>query len=405
MAEDGMALCPRCHDVELDVGKGSVGEDVCGGCGGRFLAPEISERVVVVELGFERELLREIAALFSGLRIACPGCESMMSPMRLRGVTVDLCLGCGGLWLDAGELRRLTSERHEEIGAKPPAQTSTKTTKAAAPTLKNPTKESASPAYVRLGRGASVVLFESLEHPAEEALRQAFTHTDGLTNVDAQMLARYNTGVVVEGVSAEGAAGLAALLQKEHVGAAVVADAFLRLPLAVQSSAIDVDDVGIDVRFHTGPPLHVPWAEVVAVVGGVVQRERLELKRPPPTAGGLLRSVPRNALDVPDIGTHEMVSSEDFVVEILQLGEVARRLRLVPAPGREREWDPASGGLTLPAQSQALLRLCQIAPRHTAVGRGPGRPLQELPHYRRMRELERELAWVAWRAARWPLSA
>lgn len=40
----------------------------------------------------------------------CPKCGVEMSTTRLHGVEVELCPGCGGLYLDAGELDKLLDE-------------------------------------------------------------------------------------------------------------------------------------------------------------------------------------------------------------------------------------------------------------------------------------------------------
>lgn len=41
-------------------------------------------------------------------RRACPGCESAMQVFHARGVEIDRCFFCGGLWFDAGELERVS---------------------------------------------------------------------------------------------------------------------------------------------------------------------------------------------------------------------------------------------------------------------------------------------------------
>ena len=38
----------------------------------------------------------------------CPVCREPMVAFELEGVEIDRCLGCGGTWLDAGELEMLT---------------------------------------------------------------------------------------------------------------------------------------------------------------------------------------------------------------------------------------------------------------------------------------------------------
>ncbi|MBM4283299.1 MAG: hypothetical protein FJ137_21990, partial [Deltaproteobacteria bacterium] len=102
--------------MPLASGQGALGEDVCPRCRGRFLNGALTERVVIDELGVERGILRELAGFFSGARLPCAGCGAAMRPLGLRGVAVDLCLGCGGLWLDAGELSRLSGGRYGEFG-------------------------------------------------------------------------------------------------------------------------------------------------------------------------------------------------------------------------------------------------------------------------------------------------
>jgi Zn-finger nucleic acid-binding protein len=38
--------------------------------------------------------------------LSCPACSRDFHPMPLRGVEVDKCVGCGGLWFDGGELAK-----------------------------------------------------------------------------------------------------------------------------------------------------------------------------------------------------------------------------------------------------------------------------------------------------------
>ena len=46
----------------------------------------------------------------------CPTCEQPMSPRTVKGVTVDACAeGCGGLWFDRLELRRLDELREGDV--------------------------------------------------------------------------------------------------------------------------------------------------------------------------------------------------------------------------------------------------------------------------------------------------
>ena len=40
----------------------------------------------------------------------CPVCKNAMITLELEDVEIDHCLGCGGIWLDAGELELLLDE-------------------------------------------------------------------------------------------------------------------------------------------------------------------------------------------------------------------------------------------------------------------------------------------------------
>ena len=40
----------------------------------------------------------------------CPKCGSELVEVEYRGVRIDKCIGCAGLWLDSGELEQLTAK-------------------------------------------------------------------------------------------------------------------------------------------------------------------------------------------------------------------------------------------------------------------------------------------------------
>lgn len=107
------AACPSCLHAGLERLGGELDEQVCPACGGRFLPEVGAARLVEDELGITRDMLRELTRYFGGERRTCPSCRSRTSAVRLKGVTADLCQGCGGLWLDAGELGRLSAGRYE----------------------------------------------------------------------------------------------------------------------------------------------------------------------------------------------------------------------------------------------------------------------------------------------------
>jgi len=53
----------------------------------------------------EKRRLRELHFMH------CPKCGTPLQEEATEGVTVDICPGCRGIWLDDGELERLTQAR------------------------------------------------------------------------------------------------------------------------------------------------------------------------------------------------------------------------------------------------------------------------------------------------------
>lgn len=105
--------CPGCGHAGLERVGGELDEERCPACSGRFLTAHGTERLVEGELGITRDMLRDLTGYFAGERRHCPSCRSRMSAVRLKGVTADLCQGCGGVWLDAGELAQLSRGRYD----------------------------------------------------------------------------------------------------------------------------------------------------------------------------------------------------------------------------------------------------------------------------------------------------
>jgi Zn-finger nucleic acid-binding protein len=45
-------------------------------------------------------------------KLACPKCAHLMDPWESRGLTLDHCFNCKGLWFDQGELRQHLANSH-----------------------------------------------------------------------------------------------------------------------------------------------------------------------------------------------------------------------------------------------------------------------------------------------------
>lgn len=53
--------------------------------------------------------------------LLCPRCVSQMLPMQRFGVTIDQCTGCGGVFLDRGELETLVEAEGKFYAQQQPA--------------------------------------------------------------------------------------------------------------------------------------------------------------------------------------------------------------------------------------------------------------------------------------------
>lgn len=84
----------------------------CHRCGGGLLPEDGARRLLEDELGHPRAQLVELARLVAGAALRCPHCQSNTSPLQLRGAHVDLCFGCGALWLDQRDLEVLSAGRY-----------------------------------------------------------------------------------------------------------------------------------------------------------------------------------------------------------------------------------------------------------------------------------------------------
>lgn len=54
--------------------------------------------------------------------VVCPRCVSQMLPLQRFGITIDQCTGCGGIFLDRGELEQLAAAEAQFYTGQAPAQ-------------------------------------------------------------------------------------------------------------------------------------------------------------------------------------------------------------------------------------------------------------------------------------------
>ncbi|MBP1628989.1 MAG: hypothetical protein H6Q00_3464 [Holophagaceae bacterium] len=116
--------CPKCGRKLLEFSYQTLRLDQCSGCDGIWLDPgelEVVERLrpeAIFSLELEDKWARareEEAGLSPGeleerrrqAHMRCPGCGAHLAEAEDRGIHVDRCTQCGGVWLDAGELDRV----------------------------------------------------------------------------------------------------------------------------------------------------------------------------------------------------------------------------------------------------------------------------------------------------------
>ena len=113
--------CPACFNELTPLPVGSVTVDVCqGGCGGIWFDAFELQRIDREDetatqwlMNVERDLHVQVDPYRKRECPRCTGVKLMRhfhSPKRR--VEVDECPGCGGFWLDAGELARIRAEIH-----------------------------------------------------------------------------------------------------------------------------------------------------------------------------------------------------------------------------------------------------------------------------------------------------
>lgn len=110
--------CPACGNQLREMTAGDVVVDVCrGGCGGIWFDnyelkkfDEPHEEAGQDLLDLERD---ESIAVDHSAERKCPKCDDVVMMRHFfsikREVELDECPGCGGMWLDAGELGKIRS--------------------------------------------------------------------------------------------------------------------------------------------------------------------------------------------------------------------------------------------------------------------------------------------------------
>ena len=111
-------VCVKCDSV-LDRGTyAKVEVDLCPKCGGLWLDKGELEKVGEASSGEILELKKMLLGdprskpEPSDLTTACVACTGTLKEVVLGPVKVDFCAGCGGLWLDRGEIESGVAATH-----------------------------------------------------------------------------------------------------------------------------------------------------------------------------------------------------------------------------------------------------------------------------------------------------
>ena len=109
--------CPHCFErlekKSLKKGLWSVETDVCRSCNGLYL-----DKGELLKLTSNRPLHNITTKYFgvdSDSKLLCPGWGSIMDMESVGGVEIDVCLQCNGVWLDSDELEQLKELDSEDI--------------------------------------------------------------------------------------------------------------------------------------------------------------------------------------------------------------------------------------------------------------------------------------------------
>jgi Zn-finger nucleic acid-binding protein len=101
--------CPKCKEALDPFTAAGVQVDICQGCGGVWLDRGELEKLYgtwgIVQIEGHVEQPRRVAPPSSEMiDLGCPACEGQLVALRVKGGALDGCTGCGGVWVDHGEL-------------------------------------------------------------------------------------------------------------------------------------------------------------------------------------------------------------------------------------------------------------------------------------------------------------
>lgn len=105
--------CPRDRTKLVAQKQKDVTVDACPKCQGIYL-----DKNELKKLSGDADLnkyLRDMVGYDVDSQLICPSCGGLMDMEAVRGVEVEVCLTCFGLWLDAGELEALVGAKGNPV--------------------------------------------------------------------------------------------------------------------------------------------------------------------------------------------------------------------------------------------------------------------------------------------------
>ncbi len=133
-----MLFCPKCAVPMERKAEGTLTVDGCPQCGGLLLARAAWDRLgddLEAAMALEHAFTDNTPIPVLSLEMACPQCGMTMESVRppeVPNMEFEMCLQCGGLWLDDGELGKVVQALRSRRRMAPfPAQDATD--KAASP--------------------------------------------------------------------------------------------------------------------------------------------------------------------------------------------------------------------------------------------------------------------------------
>jgi uncharacterized protein len=109
MSRDAHITCPKCREILDPFVASGVQVDLCTACGGIWLDKGELGKLYgswgIVEIERAAGPPRRQTPPSSDLvDLDCPACQAKLITLHVKGADLDGCVGCGGVWLDSGEL-------------------------------------------------------------------------------------------------------------------------------------------------------------------------------------------------------------------------------------------------------------------------------------------------------------